>query len=324
MNRFTRFVTVRRGWLIRLVGSAILLGVLAWFLPVEAVLAAFRSIPPAIFLGVLGLFLVAHVAAALKWWMLLDCQMPVGQAIRAHFAGLAANLCLPGAVGGDAVRAALAQNTIRDGSRVVAVATADRLIDMLALVSLAILGLFLTRNDGVNGMLVFQAAAFLIAVGLGVLALPRLIPIPWKIIPHLPGRGVADKFGAAFASLGQRPGLLARAFVLSLMIQTSLVAMSWWLAISVSATVTLAQWMFAWPLAKVIAVVPISLNGLGLREAALAANLSAFGASATLIVAAGLVWQAVLFLAGGFGAVFFALSRPAKQITNSKVNGISE
>lgn len=324
MNRITKFATLQRGWLIRLAGSAVLLGVLAWFLPVDAVLAAFRSIPLTVFTGVLVLFLLAHVVAALKWWMLLDCQMPMLQAIRAHFAGLAANLCLPGAVGGDAVRAALAHTAIGDGSRVVAVAAVDRLIDMLALVSLAILGLFLARNDGASGALAFQAAAFLILVGLGVLALPRLIPIPWKIIPRLPGRGIADKFGTAFAALGQRPGLLARAFALSLMIQASLVAMSWWLALGVGANVTLAQWMFAWPLAKVIAVLPVSLNGLGLREAALAANLSAFGASAPLIVAAGLVWQAVLFLAGGIGAIIFALSARPKHVTNSTVDGISE
>ena len=62
-------------------------------------------------------------------------------------------------------------------------------------------------------------------------------------------------------------------------------------------------WLFAWPLAKIIAVLPVTLNGLGLREGVLASMLVPFGADAAAIVAAGLVWQAVMFTVGGIGAI---------------------
>ncbi|MEE9426553.1 MAG: lysylphosphatidylglycerol synthase transmembrane domain-containing protein [Paracoccaceae bacterium] len=308
------FVIKYRGWLVRLLGSALLLGVIFWFLPLADVATAFASISPTVFLSVLCLFVVAHIAAALKWWLLLDRGLPMIQAIRAHFAGLAANLCLPGAAGGDVVRAGMAQAVVKDGSRIVAVSVVDRLIDMLALLALAGVGFVLSGQSEQSTVMVIRAGGVLLAVVAGFMALPWLLPLPWKLVPKLPGRSLADKFGGAIKIIGKNPGLLALLLAFSMTIQMVLVSLSWWLALGVGADVSLGQWMFAWPLAKVIAVLPISLNGLGLREAALAANLSGFGASAALIVAAGLVWQAVLYIAGGIGAVVLALSSTAVKI----------
>ncbi|PWE32934.1 hypothetical protein DDZ14_07535 [Maritimibacter sp. 55A14] len=298
----------RRRWLIRLCGSALLLAGLFWVLPMDAVLGALTSIPLAVFAAVLALFLAAHVGAALKWWGLLSRAIPVPLALRAHYAGLAANLCLPGAVGGDAVRAGLAHGALRDGPRVVAAGAADRLIDMAALLAISLFGLLIAQQSGPGAGLVLQAGLILAGVTLGFAALPRLLPALWRIAPGLPGRGMAERLTAAFADLARHPLRLALALVASVAIQTALVLLSWWLARAAGADVAPALWIFAWPLAKIVAVLPVSLNGLGLREATLAAFLAPFGADPAVIVAAGLVWQAVLFAAGGIGALVLALS----------------
>ncbi|WP_216339623.1 lysylphosphatidylglycerol synthase transmembrane domain-containing protein [Roseovarius sp. PS-C2] len=305
--------SARRRWIIRAAGSAVLLGVLFWLLPVDEVMAALKAIPLTVFLLVLALFLAAHAGAALKWWLLLGRGMPPMLAIRAHYAGLAANLCLPGAVGGDAVRAGLAQAAMKDGARVVAGATADRLIDMIALLTIACLGLVLSWNTGASGGLVIQAAVILAAVLAGMLALPRLLPLPWRIAPSLPGRAFVDRLVASFAALGRDPATLIIAFMSSIAIQLLLVGLAWGLAVAAGADIAPGYWIFAWPLAKIIAVLPVSLNGLGLREATLAALLDPFGADPSVIVAAGLMWQAVLFAAGGLGALVLALSGGARE-----------
>jgi len=321
LTRFTQFFQKHRRWLIQLLGSALLLVLIFWFLPFGDIVRALSSISPAIFLSVICLFFLAHIAAAIKWWLLLGRGIPLNLAIRAHFAGLAANLCLPGAAGGDVVRATLAQRALNDGSKVLAVALVDRLIDMLALISLAGVGFVFAKQSGTNIAPITIAAVFLISVAIGIALLPKLLPLPWKIAPRLPGKTLAAKFGDAISTLGQNPVLLAALFVFSAAIQFGLVSISWCLALGVNADVTLSQWMFAWPLAKVIAVIPISLNGLGLREAALAANLSTFGANPALIVAAGLIWQAVLFIAGGIGAIILLISGMLPKASESKVKG---
>ena len=107
-------------WALRLAGSAVMLAVLFWLLPRDAIWQAISSVTLSSFLAMVAGFLALHVVAATKWWWMMDRRVPWGQAVRAHFAGLTANLGLPGATGGDAVRAMLAHLHMRDGPRVAA------------------------------------------------------------------------------------------------------------------------------------------------------------------------------------------------------------
>ena len=104
---------------------------------------------------------------------------------------------------------------------------------------------------------------------------------------------------------------------MSVTIQGAFIGLSIRLAVAVGVDVPNAAWFFAWPLAKIIAILPISLGGLGVRESSLAALLVPYGAQAAQVVAAGLVWQAVLIVAGLAGAIILMLSgaglRPAKM-----------
>ena len=66
------------------------------------------------------------------------------------------------------------------------------------------------------------------------------------------------------------------------------------------------MWFFAWPLAKLAAVLPLTQGGIGVREAALVGLLAPFGAPGPLVLAAGLVWEGVI-VAGGLVAGLVAL-----------------
>lgn len=303
-----------RRWAIRLAGSAVLLGFLFWLLPHEAILGAVRSVSAGEFGIMLAGFLVLHVVAAAKWWWMMDRRVPLPLAIRAHFAGLTANLGLPGATGGDAVRAMLAHMHMRDGSRVVAAAMVDRLIDSLALALLSFSGLVMLGLSGGSAGTLFTGAGILAAATVLVFLLPRLLPLPWRLFPKLPARGLAERLAAALAEFGARPGTLAGGFVLAFAIQAGLVLLAYIAIRHAAAPPALAAWIFAWPLAKVIAILPVSLNGLGLREGTLAALLVPLGAQGAQVVAAGLVWQGVLFAAGLLGGLLY-LSTPGARKT---------
>jgi uncharacterized membrane protein YbhN (UPF0104 family) len=77
----------------------------------------------------------------------------------------------------------------------------------------------------------------------------------------------------------------------------------------------LAPWFVAWPLSKIIAILPISLGGIGVREAALVSLLAPFGAPSALVFASGLLWQGVLMASGllglAVGSLFGAAPLPA-------------
>lgn len=298
-----------RKWGLRAGGSALFLAALFWLLPREAIVEGFQKVTLGLFGLVLAAFLAGHIANAAKWWLLLDRGLPFLNALRAHFAGLAANLCLPGAAGGDAVRAAIAHVSMRDGPKLAAGAVADRLIDMIGMIALSLAGLMLLR-DGATGIGVALEIAAVLVSGLAVViyGFPHLIRLLWTRIPRLPARGLALRMADAFALLGRRPALLAATLAMSLSIQSLFIWLSAQLGLAVGVTIPLAAWFFAWPLAKLVAVLPISLNGLGVRESSLAALLVPFGAGAAQVVASGLVWQAVMFGAGAIGAAILALS----------------
>lgn len=298
-----------RKWAVRAGVSAVALGLIFWFLPREAIVDGFRSIPLPLFLFVLACFCVAHVAAATKWWLLMDRAIAFGTALRAHFAGLAANLCLPGAAGGDAVRAAVAHISLRDGPRVAAGAIGDRMIDMVALAILSLSGLILLGGRGASPALsIGVAGAVFAAFAVALYAFPPVAQRLWTRHPGLPAQGLVLRLCGAFAALARQPVRLLAALALSVLIQWGLIWLSVRLAVQVGVDLPMAAWLFAWPLAKIIATVPISLGGLGVRESSLAALLAPFGADAAQVVASGLVWQAVLWLAGLLGALILTIS----------------
>ena len=125
-------------WTIRLCVSALLLGLIFYLVPFADVWAAARQISPLLWFGALGLFLAGHAAAAAKWRILIGGGISFRQAFRAHLAGLAANLALPSVAGGDVVRAGLVMKHAHDKGQLVAGSLADRLIDTLGLILIAL------------------------------------------------------------------------------------------------------------------------------------------------------------------------------------------
>jgi hypothetical protein len=91
------------------------------------------------------------------------------------------------------------------------------------------------------------------------------------------------------------------ALALSLGVQTMFVLINRQFGVAMGVDVARGAWFAAWPLAKLVALAPVSLAGLGIREAALVAFLRPYGAPTTPVFAAGLLWQSVLFAGGLVG-----------------------
>lgn len=303
------------GWGLRAAGSAALLAGLFWVLPRDAILTGFARIPVELFVAVFLLFLAGHGAAALKWWVLLDRTIPLPTAFRAHFAGLAANLCLPGVAGGDTVRAALAYGYTRDIGPVAAGSAADRLLDLLALACIALTALIVVGAPArdTNAWVALAAlVVLLVLIGGCLYVIQEGAHRVWARFPSLPGQEPALRIAGALQALSARRGLLAVAVCASAAIQIGFILLAYALGRAVGLEVSLTTWAFAWALAKLVAVLPISLGGLGVREASLAALLVPFGADGAQVVAAGLAWQAVLFATGGLGALMLMVLGPQK------------
>lgn len=297
---------------VRVAVSVIVLALLLTLLPFDEIKQAVGGLSPLLWLGVLLGFLVGHRAGVEKWRSLVNAgRAALGsrQAVRCYAAGLFANLCLPSIVGGDVLRAALASRVTGRTEAVVIGALADRLLDVMALATLITIGALAapTLLPGaaswlVAGLVFGGAATAVIAVTIA----GRRPLSSWS--PRFRRRIGRTLVG--LRRLRRYPRVTAGAFTISLGIQSGFVLLNAAVGRAVGIDVPVIAWFLVWPLAKVAALLPISLGGLGLRDATLGALLVPLGVPMALGVVASLVWQSVL-IAGGLiaGGLWMLLGR---------------
>jgi uncharacterized membrane protein YbhN (UPF0104 family) len=296
--------------------AAISFGILAalvWWLPTDRLLAAIDRVPGEVWAIVVAGFVAGHVCAAFKWRVLLRAtgvDVSFAEALRAHAAGLFANLCLPSLVGGDFVRAALVAHSKRGIERVALAGIADRMNDTLALLVIAGAALWLVPSHldtRVLEVMAWMSLLLPVGVAVGVVVLLRVRVEAW------PERlaGVVERMREALQGLVGSPGSALGAGGLSVCIQAAFVGLNVLFARAMGIEVAVAVWFLVWPLAKLMALAPVSLGGLGVREVALAALLAPFGVASSMAVAQSLCWEVVL-VASGLAAGAFALASGAR------------
>jgi glycosyltransferase 2 family protein len=303
----------RIGWMIRLAVSVLVLAAIFYFLPLRDVVATMRRIPLADWVLTLAIFLAGHVVSAFKWQLLATRDVPFLAVLRAHFGGLVANLSLPGVAGGDVVRAALLYRRSADRPRLALGSIADRAIDTVGLLLIAGTGLVLALGTfessrpllaGVIAVLMLCAVAVAVALRFHA-RLIALLPVGGRL------RHIGERLGASLVVMATEKGRLGLCLLLSIAVQSAFIAATIRLADIAGVVAPVAAWFFAWPLSKLIATLPISVAGLGVREASLAGFLAPFGAPAASVVGIGLLWQTVQIAGGLIGATIVFLSARA-------------
>jgi uncharacterized protein (TIRG00374 family) len=293
--------SVRLSWAIRVAVSALALTVIFHLFPMQEVVATIRRIALIDWMVTLGIFLVGHTVSAAKWELLASSGAGFRAVLRAHFGGLISNLYLPGVAGGDVVRAALLYRRAADKGRLALGSVADRLIDTVGLLLIAAVGLVLALGQADSSVtLLAWIGISLAALGAGGVATVKIHPL---LLRRLPPDGRLSRIGKQLSNgivlLSAQKSRLFACLVLSMLVQACFIAATIGLARAAGVESPVAAWFFAWPLSKLIATLPISIAGIGVREASLAGFLAPFGAAPAEIVGIGLLWQTVQ-LAGAF------------------------
>lgn len=298
-------------WLKVLV-SVGLLALLAWVLPWHQVEAAIARLSAGTWALVLLGFVLGHALGVLKWRLFVNAghaTLRVGDAALCYGAGLFANLCLPSIVGGDVLRMALAGKFTRRPEAAFLGGVLDRLTDMIAMALLVAGGALFARGalpDWGEGVF---TVGLVVGVAALAFALPFVLRRPIRRWPRKIRRPVGRTL-VALRRLVRDPAHGLQGLGLSLTIQGSFVLLNAWMGRGLGIDVPLAVWFLVWPLAKIAGLMPISLGGLAVREATLAALLTPFGVPFALGVVCSLLWQTVL-IGGGLigGLVWLVLSR---------------
>lgn len=310
----------RAWWLVaQTVITIVLLGVLMMSLDLAALRRLFLQLPLGFYLLSLGVVLAGQVAYAWRWRVLLRAAgvpVSVGTVVRQYFVGIFVNNFLPTTVGGDVAKVVYLGQA--HGYRTVAASVlVDRLLGlgMLAILATVALGMspIYTRQflfAHIAAGLIAAASLLLIllaATGTGGLA-ARVAPFGRRTV-QLAER--LQRLRLEMAAPLHQPAVLARAAVVVVGYTVAVTAVYLRYAAVQQSPVPSFFAMFAVVTATaLLSNVPISLNGLGVREQLHAALLTPLGMSPESAVAISLLLYAHLLVSSLIGLVFW-LRRPA-------------
>jgi uncharacterized membrane protein YbhN (UPF0104 family) len=257
-----------------------------------------------------------------KWCLLNRAQglhTPFKALWEVYLVGTYFNLFLPAGLGGDAVRAyRLARLSGRAGASLASVAV-DRFTSLYALLLVATWALFAAPADWrvlPPGLLVALdvagALAFVVWLqagwwrGLG----------GWAPLARWPRVGAAiAQMAEAAVRLRRAPGPFALALVLSVVYQVLAVVLHHWLMLALGLPVGLGYAMVFVPLLTLALSVPVSLNGLGVREGGFAFFLVRLGIEPSAGVAVGLMSLGLVLTSAAWGAVLATRSASGRAPT---------
>jgi glycosyltransferase 2 family protein len=298
---------------VRLGGSALIMGTLLYFLPFHQLWSTIKQIPPFLGLGLLAGYMALHLLGVTKWRLLINlagADLTFPQAVRCYYLGLFGNNFLPSLVGGDLVRAGLAFRLSRNSKTVIVLGSMiDRVQDVIGLLVLAAIGaLLLPRALDPHSRRIFLGVGVLLAAG-GALGVGAMFLFPVRRFPFRIRR-IIVQLRRGFRSVYSNPGRVALCFCIGMLLQSVQVAMNYPLAEAAGLHVPIYFWLFAWPLAKLSGLLPVTQGGIGVREVALVALLAPLGAPPVLTAAVGLVFEAITMVGGlSAGAIAFLMGR---------------
>ncbi len=230
---------------------------------------------------------------------ILKLRGPLPEFIRYYFIGVFTNLFVPGLLGGDAARAFYLGR--RDGKmgEAIASALADRGYGLMGLFWLAAL-IAMTMN---RARLPPSVIDPIVAVGAVALAAYVASPLIARLI-HLTPRPVRRALGIIAPYL-HNPATVLPAIILSMILQASLAFAQYVLALGLGLHLPLSMFMLIVPISGVLASLPVTLNGLGLRETAYLFLFGMAGMRRDDAIALGLLLFAAMMVGGLFGGLAF-------------------
>ena len=303
----------------RVLISICLLALLLVNLPVLDLWKTMREIPILLWVLVVFAFIAGHIIGVFKWRLFINIgqkKLPLLTSFRCYFAGLFANFFLPSVAGGDVVRAGLAIRFTGEKEAVIVGSVLDRFLDTSSLGLIILIGALFSRAslDRGDWSILFSLFILVVIIILATslfLVLPIPNKLPKKIFEFI------ERIRSFIKQLLRNPHRAFLGFLLAVLIQGSFVFLVAILGKACNIDLPLHVWFFAWPLAKLAAMIPVSLGGLGVREMALAAFLGRFGVPLTQSVGLGLLWETIIVAGGGVGGIFYFLARKSASDSNT-------
>ncbi len=287
-------------WL-RWAGTLISSGLFIWLLARQnwrAILASIWQLPAWVLPAAILLYFSGMLANAVRWWILLQAQkidIPFGEILKIVLVGAFSSNFLPSTIGGDALRIVALLNYTPDKTLSAASVVVDRLLNVLATLTFTPLVL-LTFGSPAALIQIFKNQASQ-NLWLGGPALPRLL------------RKISGWWGHLWRTFQiwlRHPGTVLSAFGVAWYSILAVFCAVWLIGRGLRMEVSLLQVSGVMTLTYFLTLLPISLNGYGLREVAVTTLYVYLGATTEQAVTLAVVTRFITMLETLPGAVWLS------------------
>jgi hypothetical protein len=248
--------------------------------------------------------------------------LPIARLLGIYCIGLFFNLTFPTVIGGDVVKMYYAGRPFKAYAQSFAAAFLDRDAGMLAMLIIACIAI-LVHPVVVPGipvsLIIWGALALFVAGNIAIFA-PYFHRKVIQLLHRLHLAKIAakiDLISSAFQVMGKHQILLLAAFLISFVNQLLVIAVTWVMALGLRIQLSLVWFLIFVPVITLISMIPISLNGMGLREYSFMSLFGAIGIAPESCIALGLISSIVIILSslpGGIVYIFFRNSNDLQQL----------
>jgi uncharacterized protein (TIRG00374 family) len=262
------------------------------------------------------LYVVVIVLASWRWWLLLRTQhLPLAfrSLVTSYLVATFFNNFLPSNIGGDVVRI---RDTARPaGSKTLAatIILVDRGIGLLGLMFVAALGATMAaRMSGAIGPigpgLLWAALGGAMAVAASAVLMPQGVARVLRPLRALHQEWVEERITRLTRALGRfrdAPRSLGACFGSAILVQAIQVLFYAAIATGLHLHISLAHLAIVVPLSAIVQMLPVSVNGLGVREATFGFYFSRLGLPLESALALSFIGAMVIMLFSTTGAVAY-------------------
>jgi glycosyltransferase 2 family protein len=269
--------------------------------------------------------MLGHYICIYRWRMLMRPLMPIlslGQLIGIYCIGLFFNLTFPTVVGGDVVKMYYAGKPSKSYAQSFAATFLDRDVGMLAMMLIAccaiVLYPVLVPGVGVS-LIVWGGFAAFVVGNIGIFS-PYFHRLLTALLLRLHMSKIALKvttISDAFQIMSKHKALLIGSLLISLFNQLLVIAVTWIMALGLHIHVSFVYFLIFIPVITLISMIPLSVNGMGLREAAFLSLFSAIGVAPASCIVLGILSSIVIILSslpGGIVYIFFRNRSDMQQL----------
>jgi glycosyltransferase 2 family protein len=268
---------------------------------------------------------LGHYVCIFRWRLLMRPLMPVpslNNLFGIYCIGLFFNLAFPTVIGGDVVKMYYAGKPSKAYTQSFAATFLDRDAGMFAMmiIACAVIIIHPVSVPGIPVSIIIWGVFAAFVLGNVAIFLPSCHKRVTNLLHLLRLPKIAHKIDLishAFQISGKHPATLVISLLISFVNQLLVIAVTWITALGLRIHVSLSLFMIFVPVVTLISMIPISLNGMGLREYAFMSLFSSIGIPLASCIALGLLSSIVTILSslpGGVVYIFFRNKSDAQQL----------